>query len=240
MRHSRTSTVLQGAHRAVNDMTHGINNLTVLLESPKTDDTLEYIVVQRKGEAIHDPVIPASRSFRTILYEVKPGDDHTSTRSTIELLATSEDIAFAVSDAHYQVAKSLGRAEKEELIQQKKMWSLGEIVIDLSTLNGSDAHCLESLESKCLVHAVRIEIHQGRRTAHVEAALLVSSAVGHPVDSGVDSKDWSTWGFNESTSIGDIKKMSKGGSNFHVRCTMEPTMFSLDVYNIANHTTFEK
>jgi hypothetical protein len=238
MRHCRTSTVLQGAYEAVNDMTHGINNLTVLLESRKIDDTLEYIVVQRKGEAIQDPVMSASRSLRTILYEVETGHNHTQT-STIRLLATSEDIAFAVSDSHYQVAKSLGWAETEELIQQKKMWLLGDLVIDLSSLNGRGPLPFAPFVFKCLVHAVRIEIHQGRRTAHVEAALLASLEVDPPVDSGVDSDDWTTWGFNESTSLSDIKKMSKDGDNFHAWTSIEPTMFSLDVYNIANHTTFE-
>ena len=137
----------------------GPNPLTVLVESVTTEETSDFIVVQRKGEAIRNPIVPASRSAKTIIYEIKAEDEMSS---IMELLATCEDIPMSVSNTYFQKARSLDREGKNLMIENNTMWVLGQIKVEFSLVS----------KAQYLIQVVHIDMHQGHKTACVQALLL--------------------------------------------------------------------
>ncbi|KAF2022794.1 hypothetical protein EK21DRAFT_119384 [Setomelanomma holmii] len=152
------STVLQGSRRLFGERQTTNDPLTILLESCCKDDSSEYIVVQIKGERVHDPVLPADWSQGTIFYELTPGEK----ASVVKLLATREDLPVRVTNAHMLVAELLA---KDTFIDTKSLWIVGESVVQLAqpATPSSDLY---------LVQVVNIQIHQGHQTAQAEALLL--------------------------------------------------------------------
>jgi hypothetical protein len=214
---TRTSTVLQGARDFISHVHEGTNSLTTLLE---TSD--QYIVLQQKGEAVEHPVIPASRSIGTILYEVEPGQDN----PIYELFATSENLSLKVSDEHYQVAEL---DDRQRLMAEKKLWSIGKIEIKMPPPD-------LSLDRTYLVLAVRIRLQQNSQAAQGEAILLAPNEEACR-RAGADVKDFRTWKITESMTIDLIRESAETGL-FEVVFEMPRTWFSLDMDNVENETIF--
>lgn len=184
------------------------NKLTVLLESSPDDDSTELIILQQKGEAIESPVVPASRSVTTIFYDIQRESNR---KSTLRLLASTEDIPAAVSENHYQVASS-----SRDILP---LIHLGDLDINLDPLE-------ERSDSQYCVEAVQVSVHEGHNTATAQAILLAPHA-------GVKD-DWTTWGLTETMSIDDIaKKAEESTCPFIIHAAMKKTMFSVDYESVV-------
>jgi hypothetical protein len=211
--------------KQVND---GTNPLTVLIEATPTDEACDYHIIQYKGEAIQNPVLPASRALGTIIYEVEPENN---SRSIMNLLATSNKIETEVSDSFFQKAKSLTCEGKDCMVENEEMWILGRIEVELPVDK-------EVPKPQYLVKVVQMFIHQGHKTAHIEALLLAPRVenTNGPLEAGT----YTAWGFTEATSMEEIDCMSKkDASDFRIVSRMERKLFSLDVNNTAKRTSFE-
>jgi hypothetical protein len=86
----RTSTVIAGMQRALEQTDTGTNPLTIVIKSATTEDASQYTLIQRKGEAIRNPLLPASRALPTIFYEIEAGDNLNSTMEFLADLLTSK------------------------------------------------------------------------------------------------------------------------------------------------------
>jgi hypothetical protein len=206
----------------------GTNPLTVLIESTTTDEDCDYLIIQRKGEAIQGPLLPAGRCLGTIFFEVKAGDDP---ESIMDLLATSEPIETTVSGSFFQTAKNLTCKDKDSMIKNEKMWILGQIKVNFSVDK-------EVSRPHYLFKVVQMSIHQGHKTAQVEALLLTPRV--EDTDGPPEAGTYRAWGFTEATSITEIERMSEyEASKFRVVSRMPRTIFSLDVNNTAKRTSFK-
>jgi hypothetical protein len=206
-------------------MDRGTNPLTVLVESAITEVESDYLILQYKGEAVSNPVLPASKSSGTIVYTVVPEDDETS---TMDLLATSEPITTSVSGRYFQTASSMTPKEKDCMMAANKMWVLGRIELKLPRK-------ADLPKSQLLVQVVHTIINQGHKTAHVEALLLAQ----RDTEAHADPDAWKSWGFTESTSLDEIVRRSEAGGKYRLESRMPKTIFSLDVYNTAKDAEFE-
>jgi hypothetical protein len=209
------------------DVNHGTNPLTVLIKSVTTEDDYDYHILQHGGEAFEDPILPASRCLGTIIYTVQPENDGTS---SMNLLATSEPIMTSVSERYFQTANSFTHEDKDRMMAADKMWILGSIELDLPPGANLPA-------SQLLVQVVQTVIHQGHKTANVEALLLTQRVAD--TEARPDSDAWKDWDFTEKTSLDKIVGMSENDtSKFRIVSRMEKTILSLDVYNTSKNAEF--
>lgn len=207
------STVLQGAEELLRHRTHNRPvPYTVLLEVNQTDNEEEYIIINKKGECMSEPVVPASRARSTILFDIEVGDDHVDNTSSLRLLGTLADLKTKVSAYHYQTA---------DLSRKHETWVLADIKLPIT----------HSRHADYLAQAVELHVDLLAEAVIVQAVLLA------PKDStGTKMDDWE---LSEATTIDSILARGREpGALFDVVSSMPKTAFTLDVDNVSDETHF--
>lgn len=203
--------MLQGMKIYLDSQPFRANKLTVVIESSPDQTDSELIVLQQKGEATENPVVPASRGCCTIFYVVKDGGEHVS---SLKLKASTADVQVSIADEHYQIAS------------KSPEWRvLGNLRIDLTQAEGSS--------SRFGLEVVQVLLHEGHGTATAQAILLAPKnqieVQDEDGDGDEDEDRWRDWGIKESMSVEDITaRADKPGSQFKVVATMDKTIYSVD------------
>jgi hypothetical protein len=104
-----------------------------------------YIVLCRKGDRINESITPVCRTLETTVFDTEFDDGN----ATITILATTEDVEFAVNDRHFEVAH-LPR-KLSEWLTKGTLWQMGSISLERMNVTKTTA------ETK-FVHALQVTL----------------------------------------------------------------------------------